>query len=301
MYLTRAKTGGSLPFVYSMSYDASIHAIEFNIHPSCAELLQGMNPQNLPLKYCCEKLGFNDIETDLNKNFGINNQSINRGLVNGLINLAFPLVAPYTLSSKPCTGCGGSGERQTFGFGDDKKCFFCRGTGKEIDNRTNMHEQCASIYLLTKYLNWGVLMKDENPFPKNHFGRQELFLEVDPKNGIGGECSKNFFSELALVDTNEMQLVREKEMFELHSISEGRHLFPEITFYDREFQFRCEASEKGRIYVEVPGQNGCSIHMDHHQGEQFTCHNIDRPQQQFCLLAGFSMLWRDYYAHSKPV
>lgn len=162
MHLQNLKTRLPLPFVYSLHYDPTTYAIEFRINPSCIPIFQTLNQENLPLRYCREKLGFTDIESNLEKNFGLDNCSVNHGIVNGLLNISFSIKAFFTPSDQTCGACHGNKKDW-----NDTPCYFCRGMGKEFKEKTNSEAVCGSLYLLTRYLNWFCLRNEETPIPEN--------------------------------------------------------------------------------------------------------------------------------------
>ncbi|MES2224828.1 MAG: hypothetical protein V4478_02465 [Patescibacteria group bacterium] len=291
MYLKKSKTKDPLPFVYSFSYDVPQKAFVFRIHPAAIAIFDSISFETLQIKYCKEKLNYSEVETSLERNFGINNCSRNEGVADGLIRLSFPVIATYAESETICETC--KGEKKDW---NDNPCFHCRATGKEFDKTNNVREICASMYILTNYLNWWVMKNDDSPVEENEWGNQAIFLQLGPLAGIGGECSRFFIESIAPFE--ELNKEREKAMFELHQYIDGAEAFPGFPFFERVSQFRCENSGKG-FYVEVPGQNGCSIHMGHNSDKEFSCHNIDRPQQQVCLLAGLGQITGSFYELQK--
>ena len=284
MYLHNSKTRELSPFLYGMRYDATTRAVEFLLNPWCISVFKEMNKETLVLQYC-EKLGYIHPELDIEKNFGFNECSVNKGMVNGLVTLSFPLKALFTLSNKKCSACRG----KKVGW-NDTLCYFCRGSGYEFLKKSNTVSICTTLYLLTRYLNWTCFLDKDRPIPENKWGQQHLFIELDATAGIGGECSKELFGFLSKLPDGYQEKIQ-KDMFDLYMIIEGKDRFPEFEFYTRVQQFRCKIANTGRFYLEVPGQNGCSIHMDHYANTtQFTCHNVDVPQQQLCLVAGLASI-----------
>lgn len=288
MYLQNLKTHAPLPFVYSIHYDPTTYAIRFSINPSCIQIFQNVNPENLQLRYCLEKLGFSNFESNLEKNFGFDNCSVNHGIVNGLLTISFPVKAFFTLAEQNCAAC--RGEKKNW---KDDLCYFCRGTGKEFKEKTNGESVSASLYLLTRYLNWFCLRNEKTPILENKWGNQDIFLELQPRAGIGGECSPLFFSTIAKLP--DMDIQRRRDMLDLYLYMEGREQFPKVNFCITEHQFRNEVGEKGKFYIEVAGQNGCSIHMAHNSDSEFTCHNVDTPQQHLSLIAGFASIAGSFF------
>lgn len=280
MFLEDLQTREPRPFVYGLSYDVE-KGITFKIHPIVVEYLKKIPIHNL-ISDNLRNFGPVPFGADIQRNFGFNNCSVSE-VVDGLIHLSFPVVTKFTPSLKNCTFCSGS--KLSFNM---EPCYPCKGTGKEFLERDNTDVICASLYILTLYLNWFCVQNDENPFPKNEFGIQNIFVQLDPRAGIGGEISISLMEKVGLFSESEPQIQSiVKNMFDLYLRLEGKDQFPQFEFHTREYQFRCEPRKTG-FYLEVPGQNGCSVHMV--RDREFACHNVDRNQQHLCLLAGLASL-----------
>jgi len=90
MYLHNLKTRAPLPFIYELSYDVPARAICFNINPTCISIFKQMNPENLILRCCQEIFGLTEFEPDIEKNFGLQNSSINPRINQGFVSILFP-------------------------------------------------------------------------------------------------------------------------------------------------------------------------------------------------------------------
>lgn len=289
MYLQNLKTREFSPFVYSLHYDPPSRTLQIKINPACIPVLQNIPTENICIQYCKKNLGFVDFEPDIEKNFGFHNCCINNGIVNGLLSLSFPITAKLTISKKKCFAC--HGKKKDW---NNDPCYFCRGTGKELDRENNIHAICATLYVLMRYLNWQCIANEKTIIPENRWGLQDIFLELDPTAGIGGECSKEFFERIKEIP-DDAEKDRQREMFELNNYLDGKEQFPAFKLYNKEYDFRSEIKSTGRIYVEVPGQNGCSIHMAHGSDTEITCHNVDTPYQQIGLIVGFALITNEFY------
>jgi hypothetical protein len=293
MHLTNLKREALPPFVYSLKYNPTIRAIEFCINPDCIPIINAIPSETFQSHWGLEKLGLSTFEGNILKNFGYENCSLNNGIQEGLLSISFPVKASVAISENTCFACRGTKKDWK-----DASCSFCKGTGKELLKKNNLDAICASMFVLTRYLNWRCIMRDDVVIPENKFGRQHIFLEVDPKAGIGGECSPYFFEQIKKIEDS-VQETWLKNMFELDSYLDGNETFPGFEMDVRKYDFRCDVSESGRIYVQVPGQNSCSIHMHHSTDFEFTCHNIDTVWQQVGLLSGFALIVGAFFKQNR--
>lgn len=286
MFLENLKTRKSRPFVYGLSYDEE-KGIIFKINPMVMEYLKRIPIEKLlsdEQKNYLEK--GNKFEPDIQKNFGFNNCS-NYSFADEVIDLSFPVITKFISGEEDCHFCHGDKVE----FMSEKPCYHCRGTGKEFLEKDNTTDICFSLKILIQYLNWFCIQEDDNPFPENNFGIQNIFLELDSTAGISGEYSLLFVDQMSLFLMSENDDFTNKvinNMFILYQKIEGKEKFPNFEFFERIYQFRCEFGKKS-FYLEVPGQNGCSIHRGAID-MSFSCHNVDTRQQHICLLAGLASL-----------
>lgn len=293
MYLKNLKDDKPVNFVYTLGYSHE-NGLIFKINPCAAALLEKLPVDNLIIRYCKEKLHVTNFEPSIEKSFGFDGCS-KQSFVDDLIQLSFPPVVEFELSKKKCEFCHGK-KKNFLGH----KCYYCRETGMEINRNSNINTICVSLHVLTRYLNWTVMMDKDNPVPENKFGLQDFSIELDASAGAGGQCSETLFKTIK-DHADEIEKKSQENMKLLYYKIEGREYFPKFDFHVSPYDFRCDIKESGGFYFEVPGQNGCSIHMDHHTNAKgFTCHNVDSNQQHLSLISGFATMIDIFNHHKTP-
>lgn len=192
-----------------------------------------------------------------------------------------------------CKSCRGTKKNQYLG---DRKCFDCRGTGKEViyDHKPG-YALSASLNLFFQVARF----IDEKTSAK----LPQLFtvhlVTIQGMHGaeLGGEYG------IELVNWLRRQLVNKNldavtdAMMRAHGRLIGNDL------YER-YHFRASIdSANGWLNVSCPG-DACGLHPDyydieHDRGYQFSSHNVDNPHQQLTLLAGLAALHNQANAELK--
>ena len=276
----------NLPFVYRFSFEQESNSLVIHINPEVIPRLALLNPDNLIIRPF-KVLNF---ETDLNKNFGLNNCSDNKGVIDGLLTLKFPITPLLNFGEKICSHCHGSKKHKY----SDMDCPSCRLTGKEKIYNHSLNDIADSLGVLLNYLNYIGLYIENDKLPETSLGYQSVIIDTLIGSGrggcaIGGEVSITFLKTIFSKNINEISKKVSETRHHIYLITENQSATPDWNRFEDKMSFPCWLNTNYlSIHLQVPGDNNCSIHIKNN-GE-VTDHNIDHAQQQLELLCGFGVL-----------
>ncbi len=281
------------PFIYRLSYHEKRKALCFLINSLYLEQINAIWPENLIIKQYDNLQDFK-FEANIEKNFGFNNCSVNRGITNGLLCLEFPIKPSFYFGTEECTHCEGTGEYE---FGDGV-CYDCRGTGKETIQSFSTRDSAHSIYVLIRYLNsiaseamdTITQQKDDRPITQSQLLYVQTFCAAE-MNGhpIGSAVSHLFVKSIFSQNTKIIAEKVEQAMIKADQVICNEKNTPKYKRGSRDYEFNCWIRDDYQsVHIQVPGTNDCCIHIDN-EGE-LTCHNVDSSTQQLELLIGLAVI-----------
>ncbi len=282
------------PFIYYLSFRKKDQTLIVIINPECIEKINSLNPDNMIIKSYKES----DFETNLEKNFGLNKCSNNKGIIANALRIEFPIIPRFQYSSEKCNECKGT-KKSKYG---DNVCWHCRLTGQERKYNHSLSDISNSLYVLLNYLNYVGLYSEER-LSKTSLGNQLLVLKTVISNemsghAIGGEVSPLFLESIFSQDVKEISQQVSEGMHQVYLVIENHFGSPRWKKFERDYSFPCwiRTNEKS-IHLQVLGVNDCCIHINN-RGE-IGDHNIDHAQQQLELLSGFAILSDYVYKNTK--
>lgn len=208
----------------------------------------------------------------------------------GAIVFEIPILALERLGEE-CTECQGGGKEDF--FGEEEKCFFCRGTKRRVIIDSELlfvNAKTLSLILMILSLALPPSFKGTDVPPFQLLDVETMAEEKMHGGSLVGRFSRPLVGWLKELDS-------EEELFEVTKVM--RHTWSLMYPVEKRHQalFRHDTWAKvwkgGRFIASCPG-NACDLHPSNTYetdgGYEFSSHNVDTCAQQFALLTALAAL-----------
>jgi len=280
----------NIPCWYELSWLKEKVSILLRIHQDFANAAPVM-PKDSPLvNHFLEDFQFSHWSCDLKKDFGFDNAFVFQQEKEGFVEFLVPIPKIRKYVGKPCRRCKGTGiDNIMKGFGENKKCVFCNGTGKEYFMDWRPAQAISASFNAFLTLAFHPDLETSAPFP------QLMTIQVttahDMHGGsLGGEFSIPFYEWLSSFE----ERTAFPDVIEAIQVA-AKKMFGKVNKYEG-FGFRAYMLRRGGIVINVPG-DACGIYNlsdsyddKRKRGCRFECHNVDTAMQQLELLVGLAVL-----------
>lgn len=282
----RMLTRDIIPCWYELSWAAEHKGVILRVHKDFIRDTPPLSDEAPIIKSYQKQFKFGTFNAGFDRDFGFDGAFLHLGEKDGFVEFFVKLPAFHYFIDKPCERCEGTGKDKF----DDGECLKCGGNG--LEHRYEWQElrkvsACFSVFLMLAHY---PEVETTAQFP------QLMTVRTITDSGmhggsLDGEYSLPLARWLASLPENyeipEMTMVMRQAWEHMNKLSN----------MDAYQIWNSIASEHGWLNVNVPG-DACGLHpahggeydMEDGWGYKFGCHNVDRPDQQLCLLAGLAAL-----------
>ncbi len=266
--------------------------IVFHIREDALKLTQSKKMEDGIIAKVRQRFGDRPFEKSLDKNWGFEGTSVNRGTKDGLLRIAFAIPPYWIYGDQPCDKCEGTGKDDFF---EERACSRCYGTKRaRVDPEVSINYSVESMSLLLWYLYY--VLFDEKKLLESQDLIIDLLTHIKGSSPIGGEMSDWFFRACISLKEKHADKKGWRETDFPKTLAAMKAVHKHIMPTGSEPWCRAEIGNIG-FYLEVPS-NACYVAADHHgmshlleQG--FSCHNVDSTCQQLSLFVGLIVLYHE--------
>ena len=289
-----------------MAYDEMTFALSLHIDPDLISRVQEIPEDCIFIEGLKARSQGWTFRYDFTERFGFDECGTVRA-VDGYTVIEFVLPeAKY--SDDVCSECQGTGiKRISF---EDRPCYFCKGLGEElISTGTMRHAICLTTYALFWLLESALINGGRERYEQHAVYVSSVISQPGGMAFAGGVSVEfmaaitELYAELVSKPPESDRGTRapsfEFDQAESAMVSAWLHM--SLSDSDRlVHEMRAELYENGRVYVECPGQNGCSVYTSSQgmpvyfsNGQNMDSHNVDSTMQQLALMIGFAKVYEE--------
>lgn len=202
----------------------------------------------------------------------------------GFLEYLVPTPLCRKITDTPCEWCSGTGKDRGY---DDEPCKFCEGGKDVVYDYKEAFAVCASLSVFLLMLEFPDDITTTATVP------QLLTVIAGTTRGrsgcpLSGSYSRELACYLRLLGTMPIWEMEDAMRIVWERMDGGIR-----NFYKHSFSARTQG-ENGWLTIDCPG-DATGLHPNDHfrhedEGYSFTCHNLDNPMQQLCLLAALGAL-----------
>lgn len=272
-----------VPCWYELSWRSAPGAIVLRVHSDFVKKTEVIPQESPIIAGFMEQFGFQTFGGEFTNDFGFDRSFAFKGIRNGFHEFRITLPVVRIFSKWKCRDCRGSGHNKSY----NRMCIACNGKGRENSfdyNRAYAISASFTVFsALAYYLDEAAETTSSIPQILNV---QTVTIRDMHGGSLSGEYSVflgRYLSGLPVGTSVEKMVRAMKRAYKI--MDQGLGPLP---------RFGASVdSDNGWLNVDCPG-DACGLHPSHGledgRGYEFSCHNVDTPQQQLTLLAGLAAL-----------